>query len=76
MAMLLSCAILFLSSCRVTPELLPVADVLLPSEDVQIVGFTEDGNIIVNGAFMLWVDALKDEIKRLRKELNDCRGGE
>lgn len=52
-----------------------MADVLRPSPGVQIIGFTENGNIIINEAFLLWVDELKAEIKRLRKELIECKEG-
>ena len=31
--------------------------------------FDKDGNAIVNQAFILWVDELKQEIKHLREEL-------
>lgn len=42
---------------------------LNPSAEVRLnpIEFTEDGNVIVNEAFMLWVYELKEEIKRLRK---------
>jgi len=48
-------------------------DVLYPSEDVKIIAITDDGNIIVNSAFMLWVEDLKQEIIRLRRELEKCK---
>jgi len=50
-----------------------VKDVLRPSEDVKIIAVTEDGNIVVNNAFMLWVEDLKQEIIRLRRELEKCK---
>jgi len=50
-----------------------VKDVLHPSEEVKIIAVTDDGNIIVNSAFMLWVEDLKLEIIRLRRELEKCK---
>jgi len=49
--------------------------VLNPSEEVRKnpLGFTEDGDAIVNEAFMLWVFELKEEIRKLRKELGKER---
>ena len=56
------------SSCsRYDPNLYPGYDVLRPSATVEIIAFTEDGNVIVSPDFMLWVDDLKAEISRLRK---------
>lgn len=44
---------------------------LNPGEEVRKnpLGFTEDGNIIVNEAFILWIYELQEEIRNLRKEL-------
>jgi len=68
------CVISFLaSSCHYEPSLYPMRDVLYPSEDVKIIAITDDGNIIVNSAFMLWVEDLKQEIIRLRRELEKCK---
>jgi len=68
------CVISFLvNSCHYKPSLYPVKDVLHPGEDVKIIAVTEDGNIIVNSAFMLWVEDLKQEIIRLRRELEKCK---
>jgi len=69
---LLLCASFFLSSdaCRsYNPSLYPSYDVLNPGPEVRKnpIGFTEDGNIIVNEAFILWVDELKQEVLKLRK---------
>jgi len=50
-----------------------VKDVLHPSEDVKIIAVTEDGNVLVNEAFILWVEDLKLEIIRLRRELEKCK---
>ncbi len=67
------CAICFSAEhcASYNPALYPSYDVLNPGEQVRLnpLGFTEDGNFIVNGAFILWVDELKQEIKRLREEL-------
>lgn len=73
---LASCVSLFLvNSCaRYDPSLYPTGDVLRPGPEVRILAITEDNNIIVNESFMLWVDALKDEIISLRRELADCKG--
>jgi len=57
------------------PELYPISDVLVPSEEVQIIEITEEGNILVNQAFILWVESLKQEIVRLRKEIEKLKGG-
>jgi hypothetical protein len=53
------------------PALYPSYDVLNPGAEVRLnpLAFTADGNVIVNGAFILWVDELKGEIKKLREEL-------
>lgn len=72
------CVLLFLflvgSNCTYyRPELYPIVDVLRPDESVKIIGITEDGNVIVNKEFMLWVESLKDEIIRLRAELEKER---
>jgi hypothetical protein len=44
---------------------------LNPGPEVRLnpLAFTPDGNLVVNQAFILWVDELKQEIKRLREEL-------
>ena len=59
--------LLFSSCVKYDPHLYPSLDVLRPGPEVQIVGFTEDGNIIVNESFLIWIYELKEEIKRLRK---------
>ena len=72
-AILASFAIFILagSSCHYDPSLVPVADVLKPGPEVEIIGFTDDGHVIVNEAYILWVEALKDEIRRLRSKLEE-----
>jgi len=68
------CIISFLvNSCHYEPSLYPVKDVLHPNEDVKIIAVTDDGNVIVNEAFILWVEDLKQEIIRLRRELEKCK---
>jgi hypothetical protein len=60
----------FCNSCsRYNPSLYPSYDVLNPGPEVRLnpLGFDKDGNIIVNEAFWLWVDELKQEIIKLRK---------
>jgi hypothetical protein len=59
-----------LASCaKYNPSLFPSYDVLNPGEEVRKnpLGFTTDGNIIVNAAFIQWVSELQAEIKKLRK---------
>lgn len=68
--MLILFASFFLSNCTAYhPSSFPSYDVLNPGPEVtkNPIGFTEDGNAIVNEAFLLWVYELKEEIKRLRK---------
>lgn len=52
-------------------EPMPVYDVLLPSPDVQIITINEDGSVLVSAEFMTWVQALKQEIKRLREKTGE-----
>jgi hypothetical protein len=54
---------------RYNPALYPSYDVLNPGPEVRLnpLAFTEDGNLIVNQAFIRWVDELKREIIKLRK---------
>jgi len=72
-AILTLCAICFLAeSCSsYNPSLYPSYDCLNPGPEVRLnpLAFTPDGNLVVNQAFILWVDELKQEIKRLREEL-------
>ena len=51
------------------PALYPSYDVLNPGPEVRLnpLAFTPDGNLIVNPAFIIWVDELKREIVKLRK---------
>ena len=68
--MLMLCASCFLVSCaKYDPALFVSYDVLVPGEEVKKnpLGFTADGNIIVNAAFIQWVSELQQEIKKLRK---------
>ena len=53
------------------PSLYPGYDVLNPGEEVKAnpLRVTEDGNFVVNEAFLMWVHELKEEIKKLRKKL-------
>lgn len=72
--MLLLCAVCYLTKCTAyNPSLYPSYDVLNPGPEVRKnpLGFTEDGNVIVNEAFMIWVYELKEEVKRLRKKLGN-----
>ena len=58
-----------ISNCTsYNPALYPSYDVLNPGDEVRVnpLRITEDGNFVVNKAFILWVDELKQEIKRLR----------
>jgi len=48
------------------PYLQPMADVLHPGPEVDILGFTPEGDVIVTKAYIPWTEALKAEIKRLR----------
>ena len=70
-AILLLFALYFLIWINCTgynPALFPSYDVLNPGPEVREnpLRITEDGNFVVNKAFILWVDELKQEIKRLR----------
>jgi hypothetical protein len=55
---------------RYNPALFPSYDILTPGPEVRLnpKGFTADGDLIVNAAFLLWVDELKNEIIKLRKK--------
>lgn len=65
------CALCFLTEAcsRYNPALYPSYDVLNPGPEVRLnpLAFTDDGNVVVNKAFILWVDELKREILKLRK---------
>lgn len=57
-------------SCRsYNPSLFPSYDVLNPGPEVRAnpLRFTDDGNMVVNQAFMQWVGELQQEILKLRK---------
>lgn len=64
------CSLTSVSCSRYNPALYPSYDVLNPGPEVRAnpLAFTEDGNLIVNQAFILWVDELKREIVKLRKK--------
>ncbi len=65
----------------------PVYDVLRPGLGVDIIGFTvagqkmtigdgetgetREGDVIVTGEFMVWVEMLQQEIERLRKKTGE-----
>lgn len=71
--MIVCASFCFLSSSacsRYNPSLYPSYDVLNPGPEVRAnpLAFTEDGNLIVNQAFILWVEELKQEIVKLRKK--------
>lgn len=50
---------------------MPVFDVLLPSPEVEILKINIDGTVLVSAEFMTWVQALKQEIKRLREKTGE-----
>jgi len=59
-------------SCSCTtyePSLYPSYDVLNPGPEVRLnpIRVTDDGNFVVNQAYLYWVVELKQEIIRLRK---------
>lgn len=61
---------LAVNSCgHYNPSLYPSYDVLNPGPEVKLnpLGFTDDGNVIVNKAFILWVYELQSEIRKFRK---------
>lgn len=66
--MWLLCVALFLAAAHCSLYKPAAFDVLEPPPDAQIIAFTEDGNVIVTPGFVYWVDELKSEIIRLRKE--------
>ena len=63
------CSLISGACSRYNPALFVSYDVLNPGPEVRLnpLAFTEDGNLIVNPAFMLWVLELKTEIIKLRK---------
>jgi hypothetical protein len=68
------CVILCLSYNACTnynPSFYPSYDVLNPGAEVRAnpLRITDDGYFVVNQAFLMWVEDLKLEIQRLRKEL-------
>lgn len=64
-----SCFLISTNCSKYNPSLYPSYDVLNPGEKVREnpLAFTADGNLIVNPAFIQWVDELKTEIIKLRK---------
>jgi len=50
---------------------MPVYDVLKPSEAVKIIAINEDETVVVSGEFIVWVQALKQEIERLREKTGE-----
>ena len=64
---------LALSSCYLLkPQVpMPVYDVLKPSEAVKIIAINEDETVVVSGEFIVWVQALKQEIERLREKTGE-----
>jgi len=62
---------LTISSCTAyNPALYPSYDVLNPGPEVRKnpLRTTEDGNFVVNEAFLMWVQELKEEILNLRRQ--------
>lgn len=53
------------------PSLYPGYDLLNPGPEVKLnpIRVTDDNNFVVNSAFLFWVNELKAEIKKLRKQL-------
>ena len=63
---------LFTAGCSsYNPSLYPSYDVLNPGEDVRRnpLAFTADGNLIVTPSFIAWVDELKQEVIKLRRQI-------
>lgn len=67
--MFASLCLSFSACTNYNPALYPGYDVLNPSPEVKAcpLSVTDDGNFVVNQAFLMWVKDLKLEIKRLRK---------
>jgi len=64
--------VLALAGCTpYNPDLYPSYDVLNPGEDVRRnpLGFNADGNLIVTPSFIAWVDELKQEVIKLRRQI-------
>ncbi len=53
------------------PSLYPGYDLLNPGDQVKInpIRITDDNHFVVNSAFLLWVNELKAEIKKLRRQI-------
>lgn len=71
--LILSASIFSFSACGhrpYNPALYPSYDVLNPGPEVRLnpLAMTEDGNLIVNRAFILWTYELQREIRKLRDE--------
>ena len=72
LAFLICVSICLSFSCAAyDPSLYPSYDVLNPGPEVKLnpIRVTEDGNFVVNEAFLMWVGELKNEIKKLRRQL-------
>ena len=70
--MLLFVSICLSFSCTAyDPSLYPSYDVLNPGPEVKLnpLRVTDDGNFVVNEAFIFWVQELKIEIKKLRRKI-------
>jgi hypothetical protein len=60
------------STCtNYNPALYPGYDVLNPNDTVREnpLRMTDDGYFVVNQQFLMWVEDLKLEVQRLRKEI-------
>jgi hypothetical protein len=70
--LLLICFLSLSPACHsYNPALYPSYDVLNPGPEVTMnpLSFDKDGNAVVNQAFILWVYELRQEVKKLRAEL-------
>lgn len=71
LALLICVSICLSCSCTgYDPSLYPSYDVLNPGPEVKLnpLRVTDDGNFVVNEAFLMWVGELKEEIKKLRRK--------
>ena len=59
-------ALMTFSACR-TAARLELYDVLVPGPKVKVLAINPDGSVVVSREFILWVQDLKEEIKKLRK---------
>ena len=60
---------IFCTCVKYDPSIFPSYDILNPGEEVRMnpLRVTDDGNFVVNEAFLMWVGELKNEIRKLRK---------